>query len=100
MWPFWLQVQMCLTFERDSIVLSTRLKAYGRREIRRFIQGIGESLSTVDFISFVPYDTERMGRGHIFDFTCQGIALVFAHHIIGASAGADADGFWEYWTKK
>lgn len=99
LWPFWPQVQMCLTSERDSVFLSSWCKAEDRRLIHWFLAGIVKSVHKDKCISFIPPHSEILNRCYVVDVTCEVIFLHFCHHTIGASAGADTNGFWECWRK-
>lgn len=68
---------MCLTSERDSIVLSMRCKAEDRRLIHWFLTGIVKSVCIDDRISFVPGYSETLNRCYIVDVTREVIFLCF-----------------------
>lgn len=99
LWPFRLQVQMCLTSERDSVFVSCGCKAEHRGHIDWLLRRIAKSLVFDNCVSHVEPYSEILNRCYIVDDTCDVIFLIFCQHTIGRSAGSDINGFWEGWSK-
>lgn len=86
----WPQIQMCLTSEQDSVVLSSCCKIENCRQIHWFLLGIVKGVIMDNRVSFIPFHSEFFNRCYLRDLASEGIGLVFLHYTIrGIPAHAD-----------
>lgn len=103
LWSFWPQIHVCLTSERDSVVVSSHSIVEDRWLIHWILISTVKSVCMDHCIAFVPSHCEVLHRCYMVDVTWKPRILIFLekeNNTLRATARADADVFWECWRKQ
>lgn len=96
----WSQVQLSLTPEPGSIIISTGSEEENRCLVHWYLAGVVKTLRfDFRFIPFVPCHSEILNRRNIPDITNESVCLILIHLPVRGVVQVEGDAVWNCWRQ-